>query len=625
MRQQRFARKWLIAGSAGLLLVQSVLAAQQAVTSSQVAAAVGGEQGLPVLSIPEVQVNKQQPQKTPQLSPVEVIARQKSSFADFAKRVSGVELPVFGQELFQSALSTFAPLDAIQVNGDYLIGPGDEIQLRGWGMVDIDITSTVDRNGSVYLPSVGSIKVAGIKYRDLQGYLKKAISRVFTNFDLTVSVVQTRSVQIYVVGHAVRPGTYTLSSMSTLLNALFSSGGPSGSGSMRAIQVKRGGEVITMFDLYEMLARGDKSKDIALQDGDVIYIPPVGPQVAMVGDVKHPAVFELKDKTSLADAVEWAGGFLSSAPQREVIVEKSVDNRYQTVAELSGALGDIRGKLATLPLVSADVVRIVAPGSVAVEAQKQREFVKVAGEVRNTGVFQIQKGETLRELMARLGGATDNGYLFAMSISRETVRLQQQVKLDEIADRFEKEIQTAATQKLSGTTDKDLAATTKAELDRQQHLADKMRSVKASGRIVLELDDANAGIKNLPDLPLQDGDSINVPRMPGTVDVLGSVYQQNTFIYKPGRNANDYLALAGGATPGGDKSEMYVIRADGTIRSVNNAGWLSRVGGQQINPGDTIVLPEKVERSSWTQSFKEWTTILYQFGLGAAGLKVLKD
>ncbi len=578
-----------------------------------------------MLSVPAQQAVKTAQPQAPLLSQAEIIARQKSPFVDFTKNVAGAELPVFGQELFRSALSTFAPLDATQVNGDYLIGPGDEIQLRGWGMVDIDITSTVDRNGSIYLPSVGSIKVAGIKYRDLQGYLKKAISRVFTNFDLTVSVAQTRSVQIYVVGHAVRPGTYTLSSMSTLLNALFSSGGPSGSGSMRAIQVKRGGDIVTTFDLYDMLARGDKSKDIALQDGDVVYIPPVGPQVAIVGDVKRPAVFELKDKTSLADAVEWAGGFLSSSPQREVIVEKSVDNRYQTVAEFRGTATDIRGKLATLPLSSADVVRIVAPGTVPVEAQKQREFVKVAGEVRSTGVFQIQKGETLRELLARLGGVTDNGYVFAMSVNRESVRAQQQAKLDEIADRFEKEIQAAATQRMAGTTDKDLAATTAAELERQQRLVNKMRSVKASGRIVLELDDANAGIKNLPDLVLQDGDSIYVPRVPGTVDVLGSVYQQNTFIYKPGRSINDYLALAGGPTQSGDKSEMYVLRADGTVRSVNSAGWFSRLGGQQVNPGDAVVLPEKIERSSWTQSLKEWTSILYQFGLGAAGLKVLKD
>nr|WP_294867122.1 SLBB domain-containing protein [uncultured Pseudogulbenkiania sp.] len=578
-----------------------------------------------MLTATEVQAGKSTLPQTPQLSLVEIITRQKSPFVDYVKNVAGVETPVFGQELFQSPLSTFAPLDAMQVNGDYVIGPGDEIQLRGWGMVDIDITSTVDRNGSIYLPSVGSIRVAGVKYRDLQGYLKKSISRVFTNFDLATSVVQTRSVQIYVVGQAVRPGTYNLSSMSTLLNALFSSGGPTGSGSMRAIQVKRGGEVVTTFDLYDVLAHGDKSKDIALQDGDVVYIPPVGPQVAVVGDVKRPAVFELKDRTSLAEAVELAGGFLSSSPQREVIVEKNIDNRFQTVAELGGDSADIRGKLSHVPLSSADVIRIVAPGSVAVEAQKQREFVKVAGEVSKTGVFQIQKGETLRELMARLGGVTDNGYLFAMSVNRESVRLQQQAKLDEIADRFEKEIQTAATQKLAGTTDKDLAVTTKAELDRQQRLVDKMRTVKASGRIVLELDDSNAGIKNLPDLPLQDGDSIYIPRMPGTVDVLGSVYQQSTFIYKPGRTINDYLALAGGPTPGGDKSEMYVIRADGTVRSINNASWLSQLGGIKVNPGDAVVLPEKVERSSWTQTLKEWTSILYQFGLGAAGLKVLKD
>jgi protein involved in polysaccharide export with SLBB domain len=255
----------------------------------------------------------------------------------------------------------------------------------------------------------------------------------------------------------------------------------------------------------------------------------------------------------------------------------------------------------------------------------QSQYVRVSGEVNQAGVFELRRGETLRELMFRIGGVTESGYLFATQVKRESVRRQQQMKLDEAADRFERDVESAATSRSSGTTDKDAVANIAAEVERQRQVARKLRSVKAEGRIVLELDNASAELKNLPDLALQDGDSITVPRKPGTVEVIGSVFQSNSFIYKPRRNVKDYLLLAGGATGTADESEMYVIRADGTARSGRGSGWFGGVGGLVINPGDAIIVPEKIERTSWRQSLKEWTAIFYQFGLGAAGLKVLKD
>ena len=153
-----------------------------------------------------------------------------------------------------------------------------------------------------------------------------------------------------------------------------------------------------------------------------------------------------------------------------------------------------------------------------------------------------------------------------------------------------------------------------------------MATIKAKGRIVLEMEDGDAQIKNLPELALRDGDSIFVPVRPDTVEVLGAVFQQNIFIYRPSRQVGDYLTLAGGASQTSDVSQMYVIRADGTAVSRDGSGWFS--GGlksAKVNPGDTIVVPEEVVHTSWAQNLKEWTSIFYQFGLGAAGLKVLKD
>jgi polysaccharide export outer membrane protein len=531
----------------------------------------------------------------------------KNTFSNYVETVTGAPLELFGKGLFEEVPTTFAPSDAAQVNGDYVIGTGDEIQIRGWGMVSVDVTTTVDRSGAVFIPQVGSVRVAGIKYRDLQGHLKQAISKNFSNFELTVSISQTRAVQIYVVGHAVRPGTYTLNSMSTLLNALFTSGGPDSSGSMRNIQLKRGGTTVTTFDLYDMLSKGDKSRDATLRDGDVIYIPEVGPLVALTGNVKTPAIFELKGTASLADVLAWAGGVDSAADQKQIVVEKTVNNSYQSVAELVADPATMKTVLGGVPVSPTDVIRVFAPGAVPVQAQFQSEYVRVSGEVANSGVFKIRKGETLRELMSRLGGTTDFGYLYATQLKRESVRRSQQLKLDEIAERFDRDVTSAAASRIAGTTDKDAISVQAAEMERQRRVAEKLRAVKAEGRIVLELEGENAQLKNLPDVALQDGDTVFVPRKPGTVEVLGSVFQPNSFIFKPRRTVNDYILLAGGATAAADDSEMYVIRPDGTVKSGRATRWYSGLGSVQVNPGDTIVIPEKIERSSWRQSLKYCT------------------
>lgn len=550
---------------------------------------------------------------------------QVSAFEEYVDGVTGKKLGIFGKDLFSDVPSTFAPLDGVQVNQEYVIGTGDELQVRGWGMVDIDVSATVDRSGAIFIPRVGSIKVSGVQYKDLQGYLKKAISKIYTNFDLTASIAQTRAVQVYVVGHAVRPGTYTLNAMSTLLNALFTSGGPDSTGSMRNIQLKRGSDTVSTFDLYDMLVKGDKSRDMTLRDGDVIYIPEVGPLVALTGNVKQPAIFELKSNASLADVLHWAGGFDSAAETKRVIVEKSVDNQYKTVVELTADEAIGKTQLAGIAVKPTDILRVFAPGAVPVQAQIQNEYVRVAGEAKQSGIFLLKKGETLRELIARVGGANENGYLFATQLSRESVRRAQQIKLDQVADRFERDLESNATQQMAASSDKENAAKAAAEVEQQRRIVQKLRTVKAEGRIVLDLPGVDTQVKNLPDLPLQDGDSILIPRRPGTVDVLGSVFQQNAFVYRPQRTVNDYVQQAGGVTANADKSEMYVIRADGTARSGQSSGWFSGLGGTALNPGDTVVVPEKIERSTFMQSLKEWTSIFYQFGLGAAGLKVLKD
>ncbi|BCL76538.1 hypothetical protein JHS3_22740 [Jeongeupia sp. HS-3] len=510
-----------------------------------------------------------------------------------------------------------------QVNGDYVIGSGDEIQVRGWGMVDIDLTVTVDRSGAVYLPRVGNVHVAGIKYRDLQSSLKKAINRVFVNFDLTATISQARSVQVYVVGLARAPGSYSFSAMSTLLNAVFAAGGPSQNGSMREIQLKRAGKVVNRFDLYDLLINGQRDKDVQLQDGDVILLPPAKAMVAINGNVKRPAIYEMKQGETLKDLVGWAGEMDGAAEGQSVVVEKQIERQFKSVTTLDLARSDI-GTLASIKLQPSDIYRLVVPQAFAVAPRIGSEYVRIGGEVAQPGVYQVQPGETLKQLVERAGGVTSYGYLYAAELTRESVRQQQQQRLQEVLDRFEQDSQSAANARLVNLSSADNVQAVSQQAERNRKQIEKMRELKASGRIVLNMPGPQSMTADLPDIPLQNGDTFSVPRRPGTVYVLGAVQSQNAFVYRDNRSAADYIKLAGGPTRYADDSYTYLIRADGSVES-RQGSWFGSVDSLKAYPGDTIALPMRADYSSWTQELKEWAQIFYQFGLGAAGIKVLTD
>ncbi len=682
------------------------------------------------------------------VTPPQPTQPDRNEFQDFVARSLGRELPFYGYNLFLNVPSTFAPLDRVPVTSDYVIGPGDEIVIRAWGQVDIDYRVTVDRSGAVSIPKVGNISVAGIKFQELQSYLKSSIGRVFTNFELNVTMGQLRSIQVFVVGHALRPGTYTVSSLSTLVNAVFASGGPTLKGSMRHIQLKRGKMLVTEFDMYDLLLKGDKSKDMPLLPGDVIHIPPVGQLAAISGSINTPAIYEIKGRARLADLIELAGGLNITADGQKVAVERIVDRkmrkvedfqlntqglareihdgdlvqvlplsprfenavtlkgnvavparlpwrnglrvkdvvpdrqalivpdyyvkrnltiRTDTVARATGRveeqvrrdvqrtlpevnwdyavierlnLADVTtllipfnlGKAVlegdpqhNLPLQPGDVITIFSKDDIRVPVSKQSVFVRLEGEVVAAGVYQARPGETLRQLMTRVGGLSPNAYLFGAEFTRESTRVLQQKRMEEIIDRLEQTIQRNLGGGAKTALSAEEAATSRAAAEGQMALVARLRKIRATGRIVLELSPDESLFKNLPDLVLEDGDRFMVPSRPSTVAVAGTVYNENAFIYRPDKRFSDYLAQAGGPTKDADTDSLYLIRADGTVISKRQSGFLvSSLGGTRLMPGDTIVVPEELDKFRFSKELKDWSQIFYQFALGVAGLKVLK-
>src|SRR5271156_546533 len=260
-----------------------------------------------------------------------------TEFQQLVANSIGKMLPIFGVNLFRNLPSTFAPLNMVPVTPDYVVGPGDELLIQMWGQVNLNGRFLVDRSGSIFVPQVGSIHVAGVKFEQIHDFLKSQVSRVFRNFDLNVNLGQLRSIQVFVVGQARRPGSYTISSLSTLVNALFATGGPTPQGSLRHIQLKRGGKVVVDFDLYDLLLHGDKSKDEQLLPGDVIYIPPAGPQVAVAGSVNSPAIYELKSAgdTTVGDVLELAAGLTNVGSGQTVRLERVDEHRLRSMAQIT--------------------------------------------------------------------------------------------------------------------------------------------------------------------------------------------------------------------------------------------------------------------------------------------------
>src|SRR3974377_638655 len=186
------------------------------------------------VSQPAPETTSQPPAQVQKVTPRTI---ELTDFQQLVAESLGYSLPIYGASLFVNSPTTFAPVDRIPVSANYVIGPGDELLIRAWGQIDFDIHARVDRNGSIFIPKVGNLNVAGLKFEQLQGFLTSQISRIYRNFDLNVTIGDLRSIDIFVVGQASQPGRYTVRSLSTLANAIFASGGPPSSGTMRRIQL----------------------------------------------------------------------------------------------------------------------------------------------------------------------------------------------------------------------------------------------------------------------------------------------------------------------------------------------------------------------------------------------------
>ena len=521
----------------------------------------------------------------------------------------------FGADLVVEA----QPLDVAEVDApaavppDYALAPGDEVVLTLWGSIEADLKLTVDRSGNINVPRVGSVMVAGSRYADVDALIRRQVARTFRNFELSVSLGRLRGVRVFVSGFAAHPGAYSVSSLATVSSVLFNkAGGPSTSGSFRNIELRRGGKLVVRLDLYDLLALGKQQGDEAVRAGDVIHVGPVGPQVALVGSVNSQAVYEIRPGETIADLLRIAGGLNAVAEPSRLALERLDDRFDKRVREL--ALPADAGMV----LASGDMVRAFSAASSSLPQERQYKRVQIEGEVARPGEYILPPNSTLGDLVRTAGGLTSKAFLFGTEFSRESVRQVQQQNLDRMLRELEIEVSRRATALAGKPLDSSATQDVSNEL-----VLERMRGVKPSGRVLLQLP-LNA--TSLPELALEDGDRLNIPASPSSVGVFGSVPNTGNYLYLQNRTVDDYLRLAGSPKRGADAEGVFVLRANGNVESaLQNRGWLGtgsdKFAGLPVLPGDTIVVPEDVNKVTRTQNLKDWAQIIYQFGLGLIAVK----
>jgi len=755
-----------------------------------------------------------------QADQAEPSAIEKSAFAEETADKNASPQPYkakhltqFGYNFFRPDAAGFDPLTDIPVGPDYVLGPGDRIILNLWGSVEGTHELEVNRSGEILLPSVGSLKVWGITFERLPVAIKAALAKTYKDFNLNVTMGKLRVIKVFVVGEVKAPGDYTLTPLSTLINALSASGGALKTGTLRNIQVKRGGKVVETVDLYDFFLKGDKSRDIHLRSGDTIFVPVIGRVAGIAGNVKRPAIYELREEKNLADLLALAEGFLPTgylhrvqisrvdAHEKKVVADFNIDPKggnksldqilssiniqdmdivkifpiditlrdhikldgyvlrpgnyalqpgmrlsqlllrdnllpeyYENAAKItrlyppdyhpekifvnvSKALaGDpehdlalkefdevrifSRWEMEDIPKVrvngevqrpgeyrlttnmtvrdfimeagnlkktaytkNAELNRIRHTGETATsfpivinleEAMKgnpkdnlmlapfdeliirkipnwsdeKERYVTLLGEFRFPGVYPIYKGEKLSALIERAGGFTDKAYLRAAKFTRMSIRELQQKRMDELVIKTEQEILKKQAEVASVAASKEELEATRAALETLQRSITLLKTAKAEGRLVISMDRLEKFKNSAYDVELMGGDLLEVPEIPNAVNILGQVYNPISFIPITGQDVAFYLEKAGGPTRDAEESDIYVVRADGTVVNRQHSsmfsslffrGFMSTI----MEPGDTLIVPQKFDRIAWVREIKDIAVIIGNLALAAGVLIAL--
>ncbi len=299
------------------------------------------------------------------------------------------KVTAFGYDVFANVPSSFAPINDVAIPESYMIGTGDTLNIKVFGKENDEYEMPVSREGKVIIPRLGAYNVSGMTFIEAKAYLRNEIQKKVIGVEVVITLSELRSIRVFVLGEAFKPGNYLLNSLSTVTHAIFTAGGISDIGSLRNIQVKRAGKLVQTLDLYDLLIKGDSSKDIMLKSGDVVFVAPVGSRVTVEGEVKRPAIYELSSNETIGDVLSMAGGLLPSAHSSSTIIERYNAKSLRSVINVDLSSNAEKSK----KVQAGDVVRIMK------SSETFQQSVSIIGAVSRPGVYQWESKQRVSDLL----------------------------------------------------------------------------------------------------------------------------------------------------------------------------------------------------------------------------------
>jgi len=505
-----------------------------------------------------------------QLKEIELkLQKIENNFADTSKQSS--DLKRFGDHFFQSMQSSFSPTNQPSASSNYILDVGDILRVQIIGKVNSSSSLQVYKDGSISIPGIGKIYVAGLSIARVDDLIAAEANNTYIGSKIFTTLTSMRDINILITGNASMPGIYTLNGGSSVISALDSAGGIDLLGSYRNIHHYRNNKLIQVVDLYDIFYEGKLGESTSLRSGDSLIIKPAQSTIYLSGGVINEAVYEFKEGEYLSDIINFAGGFISSF-NNIIRIDRTTQDGVQSFE---------------VPLKSITETQLSNFDNIMVQSyapvRESIQSVKLTGEVMNPGDYNIKTGETLSQLINRAGGYTDNAQEYRGIFNRAEAY---EVSKTSNQRNYSQMIKFIATSPAA----RDMIAAGETSL---AFILQEYRNLEPSGRIIAEFDLSK--IRNDPslDITLVASDEIHIPKITQMVYITGELLSPGALPYKPEYNFKDYIEVTGGYSEFSDNQRVIVINPNGSARLVRNKlfNFESR---DSILPGSVIYVPREI-------------------------------
>lgn len=514
-------------------------------------------------------------------------------------KVSNDELKLFGSDFFDTIQTSFMPIGEANSDSSYILDFGDLIEIQLVGPKSSLDSFLIERDGSINIPNVGKLSLAGLSLKEASEIIKSKIYNLYVGTNAFITLKNIRDVNVLVAGNALNPGVYTLNGNSNMFHALSAAGGINEFGSYRVINLIRDSEIVETLDVYDLLINGKFNLNKRLRSGDIIFVEDKKNIVSVDGAVKRKAKYELLENENLYKAIEYSNGLSIDADLKNIFLDRLFD-----------------GNVKSLPISTINQFKDIACQDTDKIYIRKHPYIEatIEGAVVKPGTYILSDGSSLKELIDMAGGFTDTAYI--RGATYETVESLEINKLAKsvLYDQFIDNIITISQQNPSSDTSSNSIVGLTQELDK----------TKANGRVVVDLLDENKSSKVF----LRNNDKLTIPHKINHVYVYGETSSEGSVMYSPQEDVDYYISKSGGFKDIADKGAIYVLHPNGITEkySKNRNLFLNEPNEIILYPGSIIFVPRKLDDSVGKRlSAQAYVTILGNIGVALASLSAIDN